>query len=238
MIYFDYKMKLRFSLSWKSLTYKYEYNISTSEDKFYIVFPSMVYEICSALGLDYQLGESLAMSKGLLFPPSGEAGFYAVEDYVKYRNIDIDIESLKVKVLKRQLALVKYPVSEEFTHLLTDMILDKSEVKEAKLTNICYKLLKKIQPLMDINLAKFYSLVDEIKNYLIQQFRTSHEIIDVDITHLIPKEIGKRVTQLSKKDKEDYFLEMDTQFEMAKEDFKLLEDKDLIVTAVSYLLIN
>lgn len=205
MDYFSFCSDSRFSISWNSLKYKYEYNIKSNEFHLYQLLTDEVYLLALNMGLNYKLCEALGRVHGFAFCDYGYAGWNAIKEYFANNNINIDLEKMKVDIIKEKIKNIKNIADEEFYGYVDEMFSNNTKTKEVKLVLECYRIIKSLQPIKNYNLNLYYEL---IKN-AIDEIKTKGEIFEIDLNKYIPLDMPKFVCELSEKEKYEYHKNID-----------------------------
>lgn len=205
---FDFCDSIRFSYGWNSLKYKYEYNINSSEFHLYQYLSDQVETIeirlVNDLKLKYKLSTALARVHGFAFCDNGYAGWNAIKEYFDSKNININIEEIKLRIIKDRIKSVRHKPDDDFFDYALDMFSDSPRYKESKLVKECYNIIKSLQPLKNNDMKLFYELSEKAINELETKSKETLDVIHIDINNYIPTNMPKFIIELAENDKKDF----------------------------------
>ncbi len=205
MDYSDFCTSVRFSISWTSLKYKYEYKINSNESSLYQLLADETYLLALNLKLDFKLCEALSYVYGFLFIDNGYASYNALKDYLKENNINVDLEKIKKEIIIDKISSIKGNPDEKFYGHVDELLFSFSKTKEVKLVKECYRIIKTLQPLKNKDATKYFDLValaiKELKDKIVE----SREIVSIDLEKYIPSDMEKFVYELSSSDRKEFY---------------------------------
>jgi hypothetical protein len=189
MDYLDFCSKVRFNSAWSSLKYKYENNIKADE---YTLYQQLVDEsslIALNADMNHNLCEALSYIYGFAFCDYGYAAWNVIKEYFDNNKINIDLEQVKLNVIKRKVKSVGNLADEEFYGYIDEMFSDNPKTKEVKLVLECYRIIKSLQPMKNYALMKYYDLVDKALDELKESVCKTKDVISVDLDKYIPSDM-------------------------------------------------
>lgn len=210
MDYFEFCGSVRFKLPWTSLKYKYEYKSNSSEFYLYQLLTDQVYLAALNLGLNYKLCEALSMIHGFIFCDYGNAGWNAIREYFELKKVKIDLEHIKLKILKEKIKYIDKTADEEFFNYVEEMFFNKPKSKEVKLVLECYRIIKTLQPIKNYDTQLFYKLVEEAISKLKENSILHNDIVNIDLEIFIPKSMSKFEIELADDIKREYHNNIET----------------------------
>lgn len=237
--YYDFNSSIRFSLEWKSLQYKNEYKINSSEFSLYQLLSDEVALIALNLGqgLNHNLCEALARVHGFIFCPYGYAGWNAIKEYLSINNIDVDLDKIKAIILKEKIKSVRVAPPEEFFEYVEELFTDNATKKEVKLVQECYRIIKTLQPHRNISTSEYFDLTSSALKELKEKSLKLGDIATVDLAKYIPFDMGGFTCELEKADKEEFLKEFTDNIEHYNKKYPEKSVEQRIKLAISYTLI-
>ena len=201
---YDFCSSVRFSLPWNSLKYKYENKIQTSEFYFYQTLVDEVSSLALNLNLDYKLCEALAYAHSFTFCDYGKAGWKIIEKYLKDNEIDVSINQIKIDIIKRNIKSVRKQPSDDFNIYVEEMFSGELKTKEVMLVNECYRILKTLQPLKNVDLNRFFEIEEKAIKELKENIINNNEY-NVNLDKYISSNMPKLEDLLDEKTQEELY---------------------------------
>lgn len=236
MDYLEFCSSVRFNLSWNSLKYKYEYTIDSSEFSLYQLLADQTPILALNLHLNHLLCEALSRVHGFIFANNNNASINAIKEYFKINNIDIDIDSLKIIILKEKISHIKNLADEKFYELVEEMFSNNLKTKEVKLVVYCHRIIKALQPLKNTDLKLYYKLVDEATLELKEKCLEVNDIVDIDLSKYIPSNMEPFKYEFLKEEKEAYFKNISETIKYYTEKYPDQSFENIIKYTISSLL--
>lgn len=234
MDYSNFCTCVRFRLPWNSLKYKSEYNISTTEFSIYQLLADQAYLVGLNLKLNFKLCEALSYVHGFAFCDGGFASWNAIIDYFKLNNIEVDLETLKINIVKEKVKSIDNIADEVFYGYIDEMFSNNAKTSEVKVVLECYRIIKTLQPLKNTNMSQYYALVDKAIKELVSN-STSESIFNVDLSKVVPIQIPVQGKNYTTEEREEYFKIIEEKFIECSEKY---QNKNEAIYYTVYHLIN
>lgn len=237
MDYSSFCSKVRFRLPWTSLKYKYEYKISSAEFYLYQFLCDQTYLVGLNLGLNFKLCEALSFVHGFIFCDNGYAGWNAIKEYFNINNICVDLEKIKLDILKEKIKSIDNIADEEFYGYVEEMFLESPKTKEVKLVVECYRIIKSLQPIKNYDSNLYYQLAEKAILELREKSCVNCDIVTIDLNKYIPQTMPNFELELAEDIKKEYYKNINGIINEYKSKYPN-EDLEKIIYKTVYYLIN
>lgn len=196
---YDFYQSIRFSSRFNSLKYKYETGINSSEYSLYQLLDDEVSILALNLKLDHILCGALARVHGFVFVDDGIDFWDNVENYLLENGHSYKICKIKSDIVRINTRSISNKPNDNFYELVEEMYSLKSKVKEVKLVNECYKIIKSLQPLKNTNIDMFYDIEEKAIKELKEKSLEINDVANIDMLKCVPSEIAR--INIERKDK-------------------------------------
>ena len=236
MDYSSFCSKVRFRLPWTSLKYKYEYKIDSAEFYLYQFLCDQTYLVGLNLGLNFKLCEALSFVHGFNFCDNGYAGWNAIKEYFNINNICIDLEKIKLDILKEKIKSIDNIADEEFYGYVEEMFLERPKTREVKLVVEIYRVIKSLQPIKNYDTNLYYELSESAISEIKESSKLTGDIISIDLDKYIPQTMPKFDLELAEDIKKEYYSNVDNIFNEYKTKYPNDGLKEIVYKTINYLI--
>ena len=102
--------------------------------------------------------------------------------------------------------------NESFEKYVDELFIDNPSLVEVKLVQQAFKVCKTLQPLKNTQLSLYYELVSKALSEIKENYKTSKEIISVDLSKYIPQEMDGLSTVVEESEKKEMLEGLDDAF--------------------------